>query len=44
MAKQLFTSEEQEEIKLAIQSAEFQTSGEIRVFVEDKCKEENVMD
>lgn len=44
MAKQLLNSEEQEEIKLAIQSAEFQTSGEIRVFVEDKCKEENVLD
>jgi len=43
MAKQLFTSEEQEEIKLAIQAAEFQTSGEIRVFVEDKCKESDVM-
>ncbi len=44
MAKLLFNSEEQEEIKLAIQSAEFQTSGEIRVFVEDKCKEKNVLD
>lgn len=40
----LFNSEEQEEIKLAIQTAEFKTSGEIRVFVESKCKESNVLD
>lgn len=40
----LFNSEEQEEIKLAIQTAEFKTSGEIRVFVESSCKESNVLD
>lgn len=44
MAKQLFNTEEQEEIKLAIQAAEFQTSGEIRVFVEEKCNKPEVMD
>ena len=44
MATPLFNAEEQEEIKLAIQAAEHQTSGEIRVFVEAKCKEKNILD
>lgn len=44
MATPLFNAEEREEIKLAIQAAEHQTSGEIRVFVEAKCKEENILD
>lgn len=44
MANNLFSSEEQEEIKLAIQSAEYQTSGEIRVFVESNCKEDKIME
>jgi uncharacterized membrane protein len=44
MSTPLFTLEEQEEIKLAIQAAEFQTSGEIRVYVEAKCSEANVLD
>ncbi len=44
MASHLLTEEEQEEVKLAIQAAEFNTSGEIRVFVEAKCKETEVMD
>lgn len=42
MAAKLFNTEEQEQIKLAIQAAEFQTSGEIRVFVEDKCADADV--
>lgn len=44
MGISLFSKEQQEEIKLAIQSAEFKTSGEIRVFIDTKCKEENVLD
>lgn len=44
MATHLFNSEDQEEIKLSIQAAEFQTSGEIRVFVESKCKEAHALD
>lgn len=43
MASHLLNEEEQEEVKLAIQSAEFNTSGEIRVFVEARCKEAEVM-
>ncbi len=42
MSTKLFNEEEQEQIKLAIQAAEFQTSGEIRVFVESRCKEKDV--
>lgn len=44
MGISLFSKEQQEEIKLAIKSAEFKTSGEIRVFIDTKCKEENVLD
>lgn len=44
MSNSLLNTEEQEAIKLAIQAAEFQTSGEIRVFVESTCKEKNVLD
>jgi uncharacterized membrane protein len=44
MSSTLFNTEEQEEVKLAIQAAEFHTSGEIRVFVEAKCKEKDVLD
>lgn len=35
-----FSNEEKEAIKLAIQKAEYNTSGEIRVVVEDKCRED----
>lgn len=42
MSTKLFNTEEQEQIKLAIQAAEFQTSGEIRVFVEEKCADTDV--
>ncbi len=44
MGIKFFSEEQQEQIKLAIQKAEFKTSGEIRVFVDTKCKEENVLD
>jgi uncharacterized membrane protein len=44
MSIKLFNEEEQEQIKLAIQAAEFQTSGEIRVFVESRCKDKDVFD
>lgn len=44
MGISLFSKEQQEEIKLAIKDAEFKTSGEIRVFIDKKCKEENVLD
>jgi uncharacterized membrane protein len=44
MGISLFSKDQQEEIKLAIKSAEFKTSGEIRVFIDTKCKEENVLD
>ena len=37
-AKDFFTLREQEEIRLAIKSAEHDTSGEIRVHVENSCK------
>lgn len=35
-----FTSEDRERIKLAVQSAETRTSGEIRVFIDDRCGED----
>lgn len=44
MGIKFFSEEQQEQIKLAIQKAEFRTSGEIRVFVDSKCKEDNVLD
>ena len=39
-AKYFFSSEEQNSIRLAIQNAELDTSGEIRVHVENVCKGE----
>jgi uncharacterized membrane protein len=36
--KEFFTEEEQKQLVDAIQKAEHQTSGEVRVFVESKCK------
>ena len=40
MPKDLFSEEQQKEIVAAIQEAELNTSGEIRVHIERKCKEE----
>lgn len=40
MAKDLFTEAEQQQIVAAIQQAEKNTSGEIRVHIEKKCKED----
>lgn len=37
-AKNFFSAAEKEEIKLAILDAELDTSGEIRVHIENKCK------
>lgn len=37
-AKSFFTSEQQEDIKQAILNAELNTSGEIRVHIQKKCK------
>jgi uncharacterized membrane protein len=37
-ARDFFTAEEQEKIKQAIQSAEKETSGEIRVHIENDCE------
>jgi uncharacterized membrane protein len=42
-AKDFFTLREQEEIRLAIRNAELDTSGEIRVHIENSCKG-NVLD
>ena len=39
-AKNFFTKEEKESITQAIRNAELDTSGEIRLHVESKCKEE----
>ncbi|MCE3281253.1 MAG: hypothetical protein K0S44_3444 [Bacteroidetes bacterium] len=39
-ARNFFTSEQQEVILKAIEQAELNTSGEIRVHIDDKCKEE----
>ena len=36
-AKDFFTKEQQDKIASAIKEAELNTSGEIRVFIEDKC-------
>jgi uncharacterized membrane protein len=41
-AKDFFTAAEQEQIVQAIRDAEQQTSGEIRVHLEERCKEEPV--
>jgi len=40
MAKDLFTDSEKQQIVEAIKSAELNTSGEIRVHIERKCKED----
>ena len=40
MAKDLFTAAEQQQMVAAIQQAEKNTSGEIRVHIEKKCKED----
>lgn len=40
MAKDLFTEAEQQQIVAAIKQAEKNTSGEIRVHIERKCKED----
>ena len=40
MAKDLFTEAEQQQMVAAIQQAEKNTSGEIRVHIEKKCKED----
>ncbi len=37
-ARSFFTTEQQEDIKQAIQNAELNTSGEIRVHIQKKCK------
>jgi uncharacterized membrane protein len=42
-AKNFFTIEQQEDIRQAIMNAELDTSGEIRVHIENTCKDE-VMD
>ncbi|MCB2221722.1 MAG: TPM domain-containing protein [Bacteroidetes bacterium] len=39
-AKSFFNEDEKQDIKLAIKNAELDTSGEIRVHIEDKCKGE----
>lgn len=38
LAPLFFTEEDREQVRRAIQKAETATSGEIRVYVEDKCK------
>lgn len=40
MAKDLFTKEEQQQIIAAVKQAELNTSGEIKVHIERKCKED----
>lgn len=40
MAKDLFTQEEQQKIVAAVKEAELNTSGEIKVHIERKCKED----
>lgn len=39
-AKELFTDDLRKKVVLAIEEAELNTSGEIRLHVDDKCKEE----
>lgn len=41
---EFFTEEEKQQLVEAIQKAEHQTSGEVRVFVESKCKYVNALD
>ena len=42
--KDFFTEEEQKQLVDAIQKAEHQTSGEVRVYVESKCKYVDALD
>ena len=44
MAEAHFTSDQKRRIKAAIQEAELNTSGEIRVHLENHCKKDNVLD
>ena len=44
MTGQLLTSEEQQRVITAIRQAEDHTSGEVRVHIEARCPEPNVMD
>ena len=44
MAKENFSEEDRRAIKEAISKAELNTSGEIRVHLENHCREENVLD
>jgi uncharacterized membrane protein len=44
MEANLFNSEEKKRIKAAIQEAELNTSGEIRVHLENHCATKNVLD
>jgi len=40
MAKELFTANQQQEIVAAIKDAELNTSGEVKVHIDKKCKED----
>ena len=40
MARDLFTQQEQQQIVAAVKAAELNTSGEIKVHIERKCKED----
>jgi uncharacterized membrane protein len=42
--KDFFTQEEQQQLVDAIQKAELQTSGEVRIFVESKCRYVDALD
>jgi uncharacterized membrane protein len=42
--KEFFTDEEKQQLVDAIQKAEHQTSGEVRIFVESKCKYVDALD
>ena len=42
MAKDLFTEADQQQIREAIQEAELNTSGEVKVHIEGKCKEDTM--
>jgi uncharacterized membrane protein len=42
--KDFFTQEEQQQLVDAIQKAEHQTSGEVRIFVESKCRYVDALD